>query len=42
MVSFDRADDPALPALVEHQMALDLGLDTAFHDGEGEPRSRVR
>ena len=23
-----------MPALVEHQKALDVGLDTAFHDGE--------
>ncbi len=41
-MSFFWTDDSALPALVEHQMALDLGLDTAFHDGESEPRSRVR
>jgi len=42
MVSFSWTDVSTLSALVEHQMALDLGLDTAFHDGEGEPGSRVR
>ena len=41
-MSFFWTDDSALPALVEHQTAQDQELDTAFHDGEVEPRSRVR